>query len=285
MWHRRRPTHASCQTQLACAFMHLCLATFPLPPVALCKQLAHLLVFPLWQGLFGKSLDSPAAADADASDTQSVDSGLSRPDSGTSKRDTVCHVSPLVFSLSSRMTAIRCCAETVLSRQPPFPHVCLCVLHRSARSMERAWWCAKATAIGSSTWSVSAWRPYPKAGSPVWNVKMVSGSGGLAVSMANHLLVVWGSWTTSLSALPPTSASQAIMLVSAVKRPAGRWRDAPCPAAAVTTTRTASWNSPAPPAVQEEDFAALSTPAPPAVWRETCNEPAKVRQCCFFHNL
>ncbi|TMS03344.1 Histone-lysine N-methyltransferase NSD3 [Larimichthys crocea] len=29
------------------------------------------------QGLFGKSLDSPAAADADASDTQSVDSGLS----------------------------------------------------------------------------------------------------------------------------------------------------------------------------------------------------------------
>lgn len=43
------------------------------------------------QGLFGKSLDSPAAADA--SDTQSVDSGLSRQDSGTDKRDTVCQVS------------------------------------------------------------------------------------------------------------------------------------------------------------------------------------------------
>lgn len=45
------------------------------------------------KGLFGKSLDSPAAADADASDTQSVDSGLSRQDSSTGKRDTVCQVS------------------------------------------------------------------------------------------------------------------------------------------------------------------------------------------------
>ncbi|XP_058491428.1 histone-lysine N-methyltransferase NSD3 isoform X5 [Solea solea] len=44
------------------------------------------------QGLFGKSLDSPAAADADASDTQSVDSGLSRQDSTTDKRDTVCQI-------------------------------------------------------------------------------------------------------------------------------------------------------------------------------------------------
>ncbi|XP_032434421.1 histone-lysine N-methyltransferase NSD3 isoform X4 [Xiphophorus hellerii] len=44
------------------------------------------------QGLFGKSLDSPAAADADASDTQSVDSGLSRQDSGTGQRDTVCQI-------------------------------------------------------------------------------------------------------------------------------------------------------------------------------------------------
>uniref|UniRef100_A0A3Q2ZKC4 Histone-lysine N-methyltransferase NSD3 n=1 Tax=Kryptolebias marmoratus TaxID=37003 RepID=A0A3Q2ZKC4_KRYMA len=44
------------------------------------------------QGLFGKSLDSPAAADADASDTQSVDSGLSRQDSSTGKTDTVCQV-------------------------------------------------------------------------------------------------------------------------------------------------------------------------------------------------
>uniref|UniRef100_A0A671TQK8 Histone-lysine N-methyltransferase NSD3 n=1 Tax=Sparus aurata TaxID=8175 RepID=A0A671TQK8_SPAAU len=44
------------------------------------------------QGLFGKSLDSPAAADADASDTQSVDSGLSRQDSSTGKRDTVCQI-------------------------------------------------------------------------------------------------------------------------------------------------------------------------------------------------
>uniref|UniRef100_A0A3Q1GUG2 Histone-lysine N-methyltransferase NSD3 n=1 Tax=Acanthochromis polyacanthus TaxID=80966 RepID=A0A3Q1GUG2_9TELE len=44
------------------------------------------------QSLFGKSLDSPAAADADASDTQSVDSGLSRQDSSTGKRDTVCQI-------------------------------------------------------------------------------------------------------------------------------------------------------------------------------------------------
>ncbi|XP_038133153.1 histone-lysine N-methyltransferase NSD3 isoform X2 [Cyprinodon tularosa] len=44
------------------------------------------------QGLFGKSLDSPAAADADASDTQSVDSGLSRQDSGAGQRDTVCQI-------------------------------------------------------------------------------------------------------------------------------------------------------------------------------------------------
>uniref|UniRef100_A0A8C3A3D8 Histone-lysine N-methyltransferase NSD3 n=1 Tax=Cyclopterus lumpus TaxID=8103 RepID=A0A8C3A3D8_CYCLU len=47
------------------------------------------------QGLFGKSLDSPAAADADASDTQSVDSGLSRQDGSTGKRDTVCQVCEL----------------------------------------------------------------------------------------------------------------------------------------------------------------------------------------------
>uniref|UniRef100_A0A667Y132 Histone-lysine N-methyltransferase NSD3 n=1 Tax=Myripristis murdjan TaxID=586833 RepID=A0A667Y132_9TELE len=44
------------------------------------------------QGLFGKSLDSPAAADADASDTQSVDSSLSRQGSNTGKRDTVCQI-------------------------------------------------------------------------------------------------------------------------------------------------------------------------------------------------
>lgn len=44
------------------------------------------------QGLFGKSLDSPAAADADASDTQSVDSGLSQQDSSTGKSDTVCQI-------------------------------------------------------------------------------------------------------------------------------------------------------------------------------------------------
>ncbi|XP_029685451.1 histone-lysine N-methyltransferase NSD3 isoform X2 [Takifugu rubripes] len=42
------------------------------------------------QGLFGKNLDSPAAADG--SDTQSVDSGLSRQDSNTDKRDTVCQI-------------------------------------------------------------------------------------------------------------------------------------------------------------------------------------------------
>ncbi|KAM4615681.1 histone-lysine N-methyltransferase NSD3 isoform 2-T2 [Polymixia lowei] len=44
------------------------------------------------QGLFGKSLDSPAAADADASDTQSVDSSLSRQGSNPAKRDTVCQI-------------------------------------------------------------------------------------------------------------------------------------------------------------------------------------------------
>ncbi|XP_045081670.1 histone-lysine N-methyltransferase NSD3 isoform X2 [Coregonus clupeaformis] len=44
------------------------------------------------QSLFGKSLDSPAAADADASDSQSVDSSLSRQGSSTAKRDTVCQI-------------------------------------------------------------------------------------------------------------------------------------------------------------------------------------------------
>ncbi|XP_053125516.1 histone-lysine N-methyltransferase NSD3 isoform X6 [Hemicordylus capensis] len=45
------------------------------------------------QGSFGKQSDSPsAAADADASDVQSVDSSLSRRGSGTSKRDTVCQI-------------------------------------------------------------------------------------------------------------------------------------------------------------------------------------------------
>uniref|UniRef100_A0A674EPB9 Nuclear receptor binding SET domain protein 3 n=1 Tax=Salmo trutta TaxID=8032 RepID=A0A674EPB9_SALTR len=44
------------------------------------------------QCLFGKSLDSPAAVDADASDSQSVDSSLSRQGSSTAKRDTVCQI-------------------------------------------------------------------------------------------------------------------------------------------------------------------------------------------------
>lgn len=57
------------------------------------KHIEKLVLFFPSQGLFGKSLDSPAAADADASDTQSVDSGLSRQDSSTGKRDTVCQVS------------------------------------------------------------------------------------------------------------------------------------------------------------------------------------------------
>uniref|UniRef100_A0A8C7VKZ9 Histone-lysine N-methyltransferase NSD3 n=1 Tax=Oncorhynchus mykiss TaxID=8022 RepID=A0A8C7VKZ9_ONCMY len=48
------------------------------------------------QSLFGKSLDSPAAVDADASDSQSVDSSLSRQGSSTAKRDTVCQVEGLV---------------------------------------------------------------------------------------------------------------------------------------------------------------------------------------------
>ncbi|XP_014026275.1 histone-lysine N-methyltransferase NSD3 isoform X4 [Salmo salar] len=44
------------------------------------------------QSLFGKSLDSPAAADADESDSQSVDSSLSRQGSSTAKMDTVCQI-------------------------------------------------------------------------------------------------------------------------------------------------------------------------------------------------
>ncbi|KAJ7405146.1 nuclear receptor binding SET domain protein 3 [Pitangus sulphuratus] len=45
------------------------------------------------QGSFGKRSDSPsAAADADASDVQSVDSSLSRRGTGTSKKDTVCQI-------------------------------------------------------------------------------------------------------------------------------------------------------------------------------------------------
>ncbi|KAM9547841.1 histone-lysine N-methyltransferase NSD3-like isoform 1-T1 [Salvelinus alpinus] len=44
------------------------------------------------QSLFGKSLDSPAAADADESDSQSVDSSLSRQGSSTAKTDTVCQI-------------------------------------------------------------------------------------------------------------------------------------------------------------------------------------------------
>lgn len=56
----------------------------------------------------------------------------------------------------------------------------------------------KVTAIGSFTWSVSVWRPYLKAGSPVWNVEMVSESGEHFI---NRLL--FGSFTTSHSLLPP----------------------------------------------------------------------------------
>ncbi|KAJ8285951.1 hypothetical protein GJAV_G00032840 [Gymnothorax javanicus] len=44
------------------------------------------------QVVFGKCADSPAAADADASDAQSVDSSLSRQGNGTSKKDTVCQI-------------------------------------------------------------------------------------------------------------------------------------------------------------------------------------------------
>ncbi|KAJ8380024.1 hypothetical protein SKAU_G00008020 [Synaphobranchus kaupii] len=44
------------------------------------------------QVVFGKCADSPATADADASDAQSVDSSLSRQGSGTSKKDTVCQI-------------------------------------------------------------------------------------------------------------------------------------------------------------------------------------------------
>ncbi|XP_066570497.1 histone-lysine N-methyltransferase NSD3 isoform X2 [Amia ocellicauda] len=41
---------------------------------------------------FGKRSDSPAAADADASDAQSVDSSLSRQGTSTSRKDTVCQI-------------------------------------------------------------------------------------------------------------------------------------------------------------------------------------------------
>ncbi|XP_036383499.1 histone-lysine N-methyltransferase NSD3 [Megalops cyprinoides] len=44
------------------------------------------------QVIFGKCLDSPAAADADASDAQSVDSSMSRQGSSTSKKDNVCQI-------------------------------------------------------------------------------------------------------------------------------------------------------------------------------------------------
>lgn len=72
--------HKSCATQLGLGLL------INAPPL--------FFFFLTSQGLFGKNPDSPAAADADASDTQSVDSGLSRQDSSTGKRDTVCQVSP-----------------------------------------------------------------------------------------------------------------------------------------------------------------------------------------------
>ncbi|MBN3316447.1 NSD3 methyltransferase, partial [Atractosteus spatula] len=49
------------------------------------------LTFDLQVG-FGKRSDSPTAADADASDAQSVDSSLSRQGTSTSKKDTVCQI-------------------------------------------------------------------------------------------------------------------------------------------------------------------------------------------------
>lgn len=108
----------------------------------------------------------------------------------------------LVFSLSSDPTGVQCLRRE-LSPLPPLSRVCVCVcfVRRSARSTARAWWCAKATAIGSFTWSVSAWRPSPKAGSPAWNVEMVSDSGGPEVSVVDHLL--FGPVTTSAAPLPP----------------------------------------------------------------------------------
>ncbi|KAJ3603912.1 hypothetical protein NHX12_028653 [Muraenolepis orangiensis] len=47
------------------------------------------------QGLFGKGLDSPAAADADASDTQSVDSNMSQQTGASGNKDTVCQICEL----------------------------------------------------------------------------------------------------------------------------------------------------------------------------------------------
>lgn len=132
----------------------------------------HSLFLLISQGLFGKSLDSPAAADADASDTQSVDSGLSRQDSSTGKRDTVCQVSaaahgPSLFhSLFEKRTSME-----LYDALTNFVFLC-----RSARCMERVWWCVKVTVTDSFTWSVLVCRPYLKADSHALNVEMVSES-------------------------------------------------------------------------------------------------------------
>ncbi|XP_072835020.1 histone-lysine N-methyltransferase NSD3 isoform X3 [Pogona vitticeps] len=82
------------------------------------------------QGSFGKQSDSPsAAADADASDVQSVDSSLSRRGSGISKRDTVCQICE-----SSGDSLVSCEGECYrvfhieclgLSSQPEGKFICL----------------------------------------------------------------------------------------------------------------------------------------------------------------
>lgn len=133
----------------------------------------HTCSFFISQGLFGKSLDSPAAADADASDTQSVDSGLSRQDSSTGKRDTVCQVSGAhdssLFLLKVDRHWVISCAYSSLCALFVF-------VRRSVRCTERVWWCVKVTVTDSFTWSVLVWHPYLRADSPVWNVEMVSES-------------------------------------------------------------------------------------------------------------
>lgn len=70
---------------------------------------------------------------------------------------------------------------------------------------------------------------------------------------------------------------QAIILVLAVKRRDGRWLAALCQDVVVITMRTVSVNSQAPPAILPEVSAALNTAALPAAWKETCNEPVKVK--------
>lgn len=99
------------------------------------------------------------------------------------------------------------------------------------------------------------------------------------MKLHSHMCGIWLFYEHRLCFL------QAIILVLAVNQWAVRWHAAPCQDVVVTTMKIVSENSWAPPAVQEEDFAAPSTSALPAAWNETCNEPVKVKYCAFFNCL